>query len=43
MTMVLKLPLTSAASTKGLHRYSGFVGDDEIGEGGGSGGGCDAS
>ena len=24
MTIVLKLPLTSAASTKGLHRYKGF-------------------
>jgi len=24
MTIVLKLPLTRAASTKGLHRYNGF-------------------
>lgn len=24
MTIVLKLPLTSAASTNGLHRYNGF-------------------
>lgn len=24
ITMVLKFPLTSAASTKGLHRYKGF-------------------
>jgi hypothetical protein len=24
MTIVLKLPLTSAASTKGLHKYNGF-------------------
>ena len=24
MTIVLKLPLTSAASTNGLHRYKGF-------------------
>ncbi len=35
MTIVLKLPLTSAASTNGLHRYKGFwvAGDgaDEIG------------
>jgi hypothetical protein len=26
ITMVLKLPLTKAASTKGLHRYKGFGG-----------------
>ena len=34
MTIVLKLPLTSAASTKGLHRYKGFwaPGDDVDGD-----------
>jgi hypothetical protein len=41
MTMVLKLPLTSAASTNGLHKYNGFEGDEGIGEGGN--GGCDGS
>lgn len=41
MTIVLKFPLTKAASTKGLQRYKGFatagtVGDEgEIGVGGG--------
>lgn len=33
MTMVLKLPFTSAASTNGLHRYSGFGMD--VGDGSG--------
>jgi hypothetical protein len=41
MTIVLKFPLTNAASTKGLQRYKGFVtagtaGEGEIGLGGGS-------
>ena len=34
MTIVLKFPLTSAASTKGLHRYRGFC---PAGDGGGRG------
>jgi len=29
ITMVLRFPLTSAASTKGLHRYSGFCAGGE--------------
>lgn len=35
MTIVLKFPLTRAASTKGLHRYSGLgvEGDVPVGEG----------
>ena len=38
MTIVLKFPLTKAASTKGLQRYKGFettgrTGDDGIGGG----------
>lgn len=37
--MVLKLPWTSAASTKGLQRYSGLLGSDTLGDGG-TGGGC---
>ena len=36
MTMVLKFPLTRAASTKGLHRYSGFGGVGAVGLGGGN-------
>ena len=36
MTMVLKLPFTSAASTKGLHRYSGFGTEGLVGVAGGS-------
>jgi hypothetical protein len=39
MTIVLKFPLTSAASTKGLHRYSGFDNDGTTGDWG-TGGGC---
>lgn len=40
MTIVLKLPFTSADSTKGLHRYKGFDGaDPEVGDGGTGGGG----
>jgi hypothetical protein len=40
MTIVLKFPLTKAASTKGLQRYKGFgtagtTGDGAIGNGGG--------
>ena len=35
MTIVLKLPLISAASTKGLHRYRGFCPFVEDGDGGG--------
>jgi hypothetical protein len=35
MTIVLKLPLTSAASTNGLHKYKGFwVAGDGADEGG---------
>jgi hypothetical protein len=34
MTIVLKLPLTRAASTKGLQRYKGFCGVLPPGEGG---------
>lgn len=39
ITIVLKLPLTSADSTKGLHRYRGFVGEELVGDGGTGGGG----
>lgn len=39
ITIVLKLPLTSADSTNGLHRYSGFEGVELVGEGGTGGGG----
>ena len=37
ITIVLKFPLTSAASAKGLHRYNGFemVVDGDGGTGGG--------
>ena len=35
MTIVLKLPLTRAASTNGLHRYSGFWPGDVDGDAGG--------
>jgi hypothetical protein len=37
MTIVLKLPLTRAASTKGLQRYKGLLGVDAAGEGGNGG------
>lgn len=38
MTIVLKLPLTRAASTNGLHRYNGFwiPGTDAEGDAGGA-------
>lgn len=36
ITIVLKFPLTSAASTNGLHRYNGFEGKGVVGLGGGS-------
>ena len=40
ITIVLKLPLTRADSTKGLHKYKGLFGAGEIdGEGGIGGGG----
>lgn len=40
ITIVLKLPLTRADSTKGLHKYSGLFGaDDVVGDGGTGGGG----
>ncbi len=35
MTIVLKLPFTSAASTKGLHRYNGFGAEGLVGVAGG--------
>lgn len=35
ITIVLKFPTTRAASTKGLHRYSGLGADAEVGLGGG--------
>jgi hypothetical protein len=38
-TIVLKLPLTRAASTNGLHRYRG-LGAPELAGDGGTGGGC---
>lgn len=38
ITMVLKFPLTRAASAKGLHRYNGFCTETD-GEGGAGGGG----
>jgi len=34
VTMVLKFPVTSAASTNGLQRYSGFCAVVVLGEGG---------
>ena len=39
ITIVLKLPFTRAASTKGLQRYRGFEGEFPPGEGGRGGGG----
>jgi hypothetical protein len=39
MTIVLKLPLTRADSTKGLHKYKGLAGVSPVGEGGIGGGG----
>ena len=43
MTIVLKFPLTKAASTKGLQRYKGFeiagTGTTDVGTIGGAGGG----
>lgn len=39
MTIVLKLPLTRADSTNGLHRYRGFDIEDPVGDGGTGGGG----
>jgi hypothetical protein len=43
MTIVLKLPLTRAASTNGLHRYSGFDDGDNASDGEGDGGGIGES
>lgn len=37
--MVLKLPLTRAASTNGLHKYRGFGAPEMTGDGGTGGGG----
>jgi hypothetical protein len=40
ITIVLKLPLTRADSTKGLHKYRGLFGVGEfVGDGGTGGGG----
>jgi hypothetical protein len=36
ITIVLKFPLTSAASANGLERYNGFAGPAAPGEGGSS-------
>lgn len=39
ITIVLKLPLTSADSTNGLHKYRGLFEDNPVGDGGTGGGG----
>jgi len=39
ITIVLKLPLTRADSTKGLHKYSGLFGAGDVVRDGGTGGG----